>query len=888
MDVCASVAARPDGVRKRSGDVIDSGDRSDWQAVNDLFHAALRRGGDERTAFLADACAGNATRRQQVERLIRAHENDPRLLDRPVAADALELLAGEQLAAPGTLIGRYRLVREIGRGGMGAVYLAERADDEFSHHVAVKLIKRGMDTELVLRHFRDERQIMASLEHANIARLLDGGTTADGLPYFVMEHVAGQRIDQYSQDRQLGIDRRLALFEQVCAAVSYAHQRLIIHRDIKPANILVTADGTAKLLDFGIAKFVTADGPAQTSATTLGLRPMTPEYASPEQLQGLRVDALSDVYSLGVLLFELLTDRLPNALTGLPPPEAARIMATVEAPKASAVAEPRLRRQLRGDLDTIVLTALATDRDRRYRSVDQLSEDLRRHREGRPIGARRTTWRYRTGKFVNRNRLAVASGAIVLATLSWGLVSTSREAARADRQAAIAQAVAAFLQDDLIGQANSANQASPTTRADANLTVRAALDRAAARVDGRFAADPAVEAAIRQTIGDAYHGLGLYAPAQEQMVRSLELRRTALGAIHADTLNTLTKLGSNYYAQGAAQQAAAMLTDAVAGWRRLYADNHPQTLAALADLALAVRATGDLARAATVYTDVLRVQRQLLGDEHPDTLAVMNNLAAVYGDQGRFADGEALLKTAVATKTRVLGADPPSTLMSVNGLGIAYRVQGKYAEAEPLLRTVLDARSRVLGAEHRDVLSSRHSLARVYEAEGRRERSQPLLLQNLEIRRRVLGREHPDTMSGLAMLAESYRRQGRYAEADPLFAELLDVRRRTLTPNHPGLFATLTSVAALKRDQQQFGAAERLLREALKGYASANTTTWQRYYSEALLGATLLDSGRRDEAGRLLSAAYPALLQRTASIPVEDRPLLELVKAWTHATSLIR
>ena len=858
----------------------NSHESADWSAVNDLFHAALAHEDSARRAFLAAACAGNDALCRQVERLIRAHEAGGHPLDHPVAARAFEVLADAPGLSPGTVIGRYRLVRELGRGGMGAVYLAERADDEFRQQVAVKLIKRGMDTDTVLRHFRDERQIMAALEHPNIARLFDGGTTADGLPYFVMEYVDGQRIDQYCDDRRLDIAERLALFEHVCAAVSCAHQRLVVHRDIKPSNILVTAAGVPKLLDFGIAKFMSGAGPAETVATTLALRPMTPQYASPEQLQGLRVDTLSDVYSLGVLLFELLTGRLPHPLGDQRGDEAVRIVATTDAPRPSSVAAARLQRRLRGDLDTIVTTALAKSRERRYQSVDQLVEDIRRLRYGRPIRARQDAYLYRTVKLVKRNRLAVGAAAIIVATLLWGIVSTSREAIRADRQAAVARAVTDFLQNDLLGQASSSEQAGPTIKADPNLTVRAALDRAAARIDGRFDADPAVQAAIRQTIGDAYHGLTLYAPAQEQMERALELRRRTLGTNHADTLQTMTRLGGNYNTQGVPLKAMAMLTDAVTGWRQLRGENHEDTLAAMADLALAVRGTGDVKRAVELYSDVLRSQQRLLGEEHPDTMAVMNNLAAMYGDQGRFAESEALLTKLIALRRRLLGDEHPRTLMSMNGLGITYRTQGKYALAEPLLRAVLDARTRVLGPDHRETLASRHSLARVYEAEGKYELSQPVLLQNLEARRRVLGAEHFETMSSLSALAESYRKRGRYGDAEPLFNQLLEVRRRTLTPDNPTTLSTLTSFAALKRGQRQFAAAEQYLREALNGYDRIHSDTWQRYYAEAMLGATLIDLQRRDEANPVLAAAYRKLTERRSSIPVEDLPLLDVVRDW--------
>jgi tetratricopeptide (TPR) repeat protein len=854
-------------------------DPEHWRAVNELFHAALDLPAEGRRAFLASACAGDSRLREQVERLVQAHEVPDPSLDHPLANRSLELLYAEESGAAGMTVGRYRLVRELGRGGMGAVYLAERADDEFKQQVAVKLIKRGMDTDSVLRQFRAERQILAGLEHPNIGRLLDGGTTDDGRPYFVMEFIAGQRIDRYCADRQLDLAARLGLFERVCSAVSYAHQRLIVHRDIKPSNILVTSDGMPKLLDFGIAKIMDAGGTGDSLATVAAMRPMTPEYASPEQVLGLRVDALSDVYSLGALLFELATGRLPYTFAMRTPEEAVHVITTTDPPRPSAAAADRVGRRLRGDLDTIILTALNKDRERRYQSVDQLTEDLRRHRDGRPIRARQDAWFYRTVKFARRNRLAVGAALVVFATLILGIAATIREAVRADRQAAVARAVSDFLQEDLLGQASSSRQAGVTTKVDPNLTVRAALDRAAERIGGRFERSPDVEAAVRQTIGEAYHDLTLYEPARIQMERALELRRRVLGSQDRETLKTMTRLGANYNSQGRPAEGVAILTEAVAGWRRLVGENHVDTLGALGDLALAVRGSGDVAGSAALYADLLQMQRRLLGDEHPDTLAVMNNLAAMYGDLGRFAEGEALLNTVIPIKRRVLGEEHPSTLMSVNGLGIAYRVQGKYAEAEGLFTNLLEVRTRVLGAEHRDTLTTRHSLARVYEAQGKSELSEPLLVQNLEARRRVLGAEHPDTMSSLNMLAESLRKRGRLAEAEPLFRELVEVRRRTLAPDNPTLFSTLTAFGGLKRAQHDFVAAERSIREALADYERTASETWQRYYATALLGATLADVGRA-EAQPLLDSGYQGMLRRQALMPVEDLPLLNEVKEW--------
>ena len=414
--------------------------------------------------------------RADVERLLAAHDRAGDFIQAPAVALAAALGPAEEVVPTGRRIGVYRIVREIGRGGMGTVYLAERADDAFTQQVAIKLIKRGMDTDQVLARFRAERQILASLDHPNIARLLDGGTTDDGLPYFVMEYIEGQPIDAYADAHRLSIPERLRLFQQVCGAVSYAHQHLIVHRDIKPVNILVTADGAPKLLDFGIAKVLQAEDDATATAT--GLRMLTPEYASPEQVEGRHATTVSDVYSLGVVLYELLTGRSPYRTRSRSPAEIAEAVCTTDPVRPSAAvaeAEPslagrrrsgladdraaatglgstdRLRRRLRGDLDTIVLTALRKEPARRYQSVEQLSADIRRHLDGLPVRARSDTFRYRAGKFVRRNRGMVAAGALVGLSLVGGTIATAWQA----REARAAQARAERRFNDVRKLANA-------------------------------------------------------------------------------------------------------------------------------------------------------------------------------------------------------------------------------------------------------------------------------------------------------------------------------------------------------------------------------------------------------------------------------------------------
>jgi serine/threonine protein kinase/tetratricopeptide (TPR) repeat protein len=440
-----------------------------WQRLNEIFHSALALDPAERSAFVDKACVGDDALRRESLAMLDAHERAELDLGAIERLDAA-LDEADDPGSPGLVglrLGAYRISAEIGRGGMSSVWLADRVDGGFDQHVAIKVIKRGMDTAQVLEAFRAERQILASFDHPNVARLIDGGTTDDGLPYFVMEHIQGQPIDEYADEQRLSIQERLALFLQVCDAVSYAHQRLIVHRDIKPQNILVTASGVPKLLDFGIAKALqqAGDQREQGTHTLSGFRPLTPEYASPEQFEGRPTTTQTDVYSLGVVLYELLAGRSPykprtwnardvgeSALTadverpstavGRPADDApARRRTLPVAERATVTAAGsihRLRGQLRGDLDAIVLTALRKETDRRYASVDHFAADIRRHMKGLPVRARPDSLSYRTAKFVRRNLATVAATVLVALALVGGAIATAWQAREARVQARLA------------------------------------------------------------------------------------------------------------------------------------------------------------------------------------------------------------------------------------------------------------------------------------------------------------------------------------------------------------------------------------------------------------------------------------------------------------------
>jgi serine/threonine protein kinase len=436
--------------------------RARLQTIEGIFHKALELESGQLAAFLEEACAGDRSLRHEVEALLASHRQAESFIEKPVVT--LDARVSEDVRANtliGQTIGQYQISKQIGAGGMGAVYLARRADQQYEKLVAIKLVKRGMDTDAVLRHFHTERQILASFDHPNIARLLDGGTE-NGLPYFVMEYVEGLPIDIFCDTQSLSITRRLELFRQVCGAITYAHRRAVIHRDIKPSNIVVSTDGMPKLLDFGIAKIL-QPGDSEPVATMTGLRLMTPEYASPEQVRGEPLTTATDVYSLGVVLYQLLTGCLPYRLPRQAPGNIARAISETAPQRPSSVsAAPRavvagrgneecairrgetsperLQRRLRGDLDNIVLMALRKEAERRYQSVEQFSEDIRRHLENLPVLARKDTLIYRGTKFVRRHRPATAAAALALLSLLGGIMATTWEAHRARVQEAIAKA----------------------------------------------------------------------------------------------------------------------------------------------------------------------------------------------------------------------------------------------------------------------------------------------------------------------------------------------------------------------------------------------------------------------------------------------------------------
>jgi serine/threonine protein kinase/tetratricopeptide (TPR) repeat protein len=673
-------------------------------------------------------------------------------------------------ATPAVRIGPYALLEKLGEGGMGTVWVAEQTKP-VRRQVALKVIKLGMDSQEILQRFEAERQALALMNHPNIATVLDAGTSEAGLPYFVMELVKGVPITKYCDDRRASVLERLRLFVAVCHAIQHAHQKGVLHRDIKPANVLVSteeAEPVPKVIDFGVAKALHKRLTERPMYTEVGQLVGTLEYMSPEQAdQGTwDIDTRADVYALGVLLYVLLVGVTPldaDTLRSAPLSETLRRIREVDPEKPSARLarsgeslgglsalrssdSARLVREVRGELDWIVMKALEKDRTRRYEGASALARDVERYLQHEPVEACPPTRRYRLGKFLRRHRLEAVTAAAGMVLLVVAAAVSTWQAVRATRAEKTAAAVSEFLQNDLLGQADLANQPGEGPGRDPDVTVRTLLDRAALRIEGKFQQEPLTEAAIRLTIGKAYRALGHYPEGQRQLERSVELYAARLGADHPATLDSKSNLAYLYGAQGRYDRAEPLSEEVVKGRTARLGAEHPDTLTSKNNLAQQYRSQKKFERAEPLYLEVVRGDTATLGADHRETLRAKTNLAALYRDQTRYDLAEPLYEEVVQAQKQKLGADHPDTLVSKNGLAAVYKAEGRYDEAEALFQEVVGARTATLGADHPDTLTTRNNLALLYLARKRYDLAEPLLREVVDASRRKLGPTHPDTL----------------------------------------------------------------------------------------------------------------------------------------------
>lgn len=820
-------------------------DSETFRRVEEAFACAVDLAPHERDAALADFAPEI---RAEVERLLGAEkqsagsgaasgdETDP--LARLVGGEAARWIetASEGATAEDSWIGRtigaWRIERRLGSGGMSTVYLAERADREMPMRAALKRIRRGLHSAELVARFRTERRILAGLIHPNIARLLDGGTAPDGSPYFVMELVEGEPIDRFADRRGLGLADRIRLVSQAAAAVAAAHRSLVVHRDLKPSNILVDAAGTPKLLDFGIAKLLGPDPAAEEDAaarTVTSMRLFTPAYASPEQLEGGPVTTATDVYSLGVVLCELLCGRRPYPLqnrvrnrergersmavelerairdNAIDPPSVALARHEAdgdagELARRRGFESPRaLARALTGDLDTIVAQCLRKEPERRYTTAERLAEDLDRYLEDRPIEARRDSWLYRAGKLLSRHRWAASIAVLALAALIAFTVALAvqssrlaieRDTSRAESERA--ELVAGFLTDLFqVAQPGASGE---------TITARELLDRAALEVTRHPRRDPREQAMLLDTVGNVYLQLDLPERAEPPLQQALALRRKTLAPDHPEIAVSLNRLGMLAAESGAYERAIAFFREALALRRRRFGSDHPLVAASLNNLALALQDRGALTEAEPLYRETLAIDRRLLPPDDPQLWNDYANFALLLYDLGDYAEAESLLRAALAAR-RDLPDRAPDRAELERYLGLVLVASHRLGEAERILTRAEANLSRALGPEHSETARATASLAELRLAQGRPREAIALFTRALENRRERAGRGHPEEVPVLTGLGRAHAAAGEAGEAEARFREAIALARRVLPPRHPDLAASLVGLATLAAGQ---------------------------------------------------------------------------------------
>jgi eukaryotic-like serine/threonine-protein kinase len=822
-------------------------------------------------AAVDERCDGDEAVRDHVMRLLRAHRRAEGFLSQAVmAAPALEeALDALETTAPES-VGPWRIVREIGRGGMGVVYLAERSGDDFNQLGALKLVRLGAGTRQIVARFRRERRILASLHHSNIARLLDGGRAADGRPYMVMEYVEGQPLTAYCSEQRLGVDERLRLFVAICDAVQHAHAQLVVHRDLKPSNILVTPAGQPRLLDFGIAK-VLAEDETDGALTRTGLPVMTPEYAAPEQLRGEPVSTATDVYALGLILYELLTGRRVFANRTIAGPTSGAVP-----PRPSAVAEGRaLRRRLTGDLETMVLKAMHDDPGRRYPSVEALARDIDRHLAGLPVSARPDTLGYRARKFAIRHRWGVAVTAAAGIVLVAFAATMAEEARRTARQRDRAERVSHFLVELF-------NVSSPFAQGG-SVTAREILDRGAQRIETELAAEPEMQGDLLDTMGKVYWTLGVLGRAEQLYARAVDLRTRVLGADNPRTLVSMNSLANVLVREGRLEQGTRLLSDTLNAQRRVFGAEHVATLKTMNDLAFWLGTLGRYAESERLHREVLAARRRRSSPDDGWTVWSLNDLSVVVARQGRYAEAEALMTEGLAIWTRIKrpgNADVFNESLFRGTLAGIYQRQRRYVEAEKQFRGALTDLERVMGSENPHTLTLSKEMATFLAVTGHADESDKLQSRTLEISRRVFGPHHLETLQSAFWLSIVYRDEGRLAEAERLQVETLEAQRNEFGPDYPDTLLSRVNLGRIAAKRGRITEAEGLLRDTMdrqrRLFGERFPDTVEAMFGLACVAA--LD-GRRAEAldtlGQALATGYldPARLEREPDLAgLRDAP----------------
>lgn len=859
-----------------------------FQRISQLFLEARKLPSEERSSFLDRACKNDAAVRAEVERML-AFDSDEASIDQPAFAVQSPGSANldDALFPPGTSIGEYTVVRTLGAGGMGRVLEVEQQHPK--RRVALKLLRQDILSKPMLQRFDHEVRVLGEMQHDGIARIHAAGWT-DGQPaqpYFTMELIEGSSLTDFVRDQQTSVRRQLSLVADICDAVQYAHQRGVVHRDLKPANIIVTQDGKPKIVDFGIARITEGDIAANTLQTMTGQLIGTLPYMSPEQISGnpAQVDSRTDVYALGVILYQLLSGKMPHDLSSTSLPEAARVVQDSNITRLGTH-----DRSLRGDIETIVAKALEKDPARRYASASELAIDIRHYLADQPIVARPPSAMYQLRKFARRHRAFAAAAVIAFVAMAGATVVASVYAIRTERanrearrQTDIAAAINRFLNEDLLAAVSP--DASSAAGRGRDVRMADVLAEAARRIEtasaasGALADKPEVEASIRATIGRTFFQLGDIETAYPHLQKCYDIRKSHLPIGHVDTLQAAVYLGGALYQMARLDDAAALYQQALTEARPVLGDDHFIVLDAEFGYAIVVWRQRDLDRAQQLFQHIYNA-RSKKPDVDPSQLdAAQLNIAMIYVGKGEYEKAEPVFRTALQRKIETIGKDHPVTLQVANNLGVTLMNQERYEEAADLMRDVLTDRQRVLGPDHYQTLSTCINLGSIVSGLGEQEEAAAIYRNGYEASLAKYGPDHGRTLTLAYGLANTIKEIGQFAEAETLLTDTIGRRKSSVGLTHPRTLSALYALFELRLKQKRPQDAEALMTPAVSAIQTSGELADYDLYVESLIDCRL-QIGKRSEALALADEYVTAIEAAHGTDSKLAQDALNKLAAW--------